>query len=194
VHCALHHHSALHCLPTKALSLKGVTSLASLDVYCFGHILYEVSWEEEKGPTDPQMSVGRPLPTATMDAAPGECPDLVSECPPCRPPSAPESVLVSLLSPAATRQPLPSVAALLATPLLALPLPAPQAVRLKLSAATKVQGGEGARCAGEPAGGAGAGGGAARGRQGGGQGAAQGGQGGCSFLAGGLNYWLKLLA
>ena len=27
---------------TQALGLKGITSLASLDAYCFGHILYEV--------------------------------------------------------------------------------------------------------------------------------------------------------
>ena len=28
---------------TQALGLKGITSLASLDAYCFGHILYEVA-------------------------------------------------------------------------------------------------------------------------------------------------------
>jgi len=96
---------------SQALGLKGVTNLASLDMYCFGHILYE-------------MSFGRPLPTPTLDTLPPECPDIV------------KTALLSLLSPAATKSELPSISSLLSSPLFSLDLPQPQ-TKLKLSSSTK---------------------------------------------------------
>ena len=69
----------------QALGLKGITSLASLDMYCFGHILYEVRCAREKFKKGgeyqflKQMSFGRPLSTPTLDSLPPECPDIVSK-------------------------------------------------------------------------------------------------------------------
>ena len=70
---------------SQALGLKGITSLASLDMYCFGHILYEVRCAREKFKKGgeyqflKQMSFGRPLSTPTLDSLPPECPDIVSK-------------------------------------------------------------------------------------------------------------------
>jgi len=97
---------------TQALGLKGITSLASLDAYCFGHILYE-------------MTFGKPLLSPTLEAMPPGCPDLV------------KTLLQSLLSSIATKSELPSISSLLSSSLFALDLPQPQ-VKLKLSSSTKV--------------------------------------------------------
>lgn len=91
---------------------KAVNSMQAMDVYCFGHVLYE-------------MTFGRPLSGDTSDSFPPEVPDIV------------KTVLLSILSTTATKTTLPSIQELLAMPLFTLNTTVTGPTKLKLSTAAK---------------------------------------------------------
>jgi len=76
-----------HILPHRKIQ-----NMESLNVYCFGHLLYEITFAE-------------PLATATIDEFPTNCPPLI------------QPVLHSILSSSAVKSGLPTIAELISNPL-----------------------------------------------------------------------------
>jgi len=97
---------------TASVRCKGVTSMQAMDAYCFGLVLYE-------------MTFGRPLIGDTSDSFPPEVPDIV------------KTVLLSILSTTATKTTLPTIQELLAMPLFSLGTTLTGPTKLKLSSAAK---------------------------------------------------------
>jgi len=95
-----------------AVQIKAVTSMQAMDVYCFGLVLYE-------------MTFGRPLSGTTSDSFPPEVPDII------------KTVLLSILSTSSTKSTLPTIQELLAMPLFTLNISMPAQTKLKLSTAAK---------------------------------------------------------
>ncbi|XP_065067349.1 PX domain-containing protein kinase-like protein [Rhopilema esculentum] len=74
------------------LSMRKIQDMEALNVYCFGHLLYEITFAE-------------PLNTATLDQFPPSCPPQI------------QPVLHSILSSSAVKSGLPTIAELISNPL-----------------------------------------------------------------------------